>query len=114
VAELRRRGLPCDTLPDDEGPFSLHRPGALLAEAGWSDVRCTPHRLTTTYGGGLDPAAAAVTALDFGPIRLVTAKLGGDDLAAVTAAIADAFADHVNADGHVELDASIVVVTARA
>lgn len=113
--ELRRRGCPVEAPPDDDGPFSLHDADAvttLLTGAGWSDVRCAPHRLTLPFGGGLDPAAAATAALDFGPTRLVTAELAEDDRAAASAAIADAFGGHVGADGHVHLGASVMTVTA--
>ncbi|MGH3994172.1 MAG: class I SAM-dependent methyltransferase, partial [Pseudonocardiaceae bacterium] len=72
--ELRRRGTAVQAPPDDDGPFSLYDPAtvtALLTGAGWSHVTCTPHRLMLPFGGGLDPATAARSALDLGPTRLV-------------------------------------------
>jgi SAM-dependent methyltransferase len=112
---LRRRGVSVEVPPDDEGQFSLHDPAAvtaLLTQAGWADVECTPHRLTLPVGGGLDPASAADAALDFGPTRHVATRLADDDRAAAVAAIAAAFADHVDSSGHVHLDAQVLIVTA--
>jgi ubiquinone/menaquinone biosynthesis C-methylase UbiE len=113
--ELRRCGVTVQEPPDDQGPFSLHDPAivtALLTTTGWSDVTCMPHRLRLPLGGGLDPASAATAVYDCGPVRLVTAQLGEDHRAAVTAAITAALADHVGPDGHVHLGAKILVVTA--
>jgi SAM-dependent methyltransferase len=115
MSELRRRGIAVQVPPDDEGPFSLHNPEtviALLTQAGWSHVRCTPHRLLLPIGGGLDLESAAMVILDSGPIRFVRAQLDEDDRAAVAAAITAAFADHLDTSGHVRLDARILVVTA--
>lgn len=113
--ELRRRGIRVQVPPDDEGQFSLHDPvmvTAILTEAGWSHVTYTPHRLVLPIGGGLGPASAAMAVLDSGPIRFVTAQLGEDDRAAVSAAITVAFAKHLDTRGHVCLGARILVVTA--
>jgi SAM-dependent methyltransferase len=112
---LRRRGLTVQAPPDDEGPFSLHDPTTvteLLIAAGWCRVTCAPHRLGLTLGGGLDPTAAAAMACDSGLIRGVTSQLSEDHQPAVTAAITEAFAEHLDADGHVHLDARILMVTA--
>jgi SAM-dependent methyltransferase len=114
--ELARRRVTVDVPPADDGPFSLHDPvsvAALLTGAGWSDVACRPHELVLPFAGGLDAASAAVAALDLGPTRLVTTQLDDHDRAAVTAAIADEFAGHVEADGHVHLGARILIVTGR-
>jgi SAM-dependent methyltransferase len=113
--ELRRRSRQVDVPADDEGPFSLHDPAAvraLLTEAGWSDVACTPHELVLPLAGGLDPASAATAVYDSGPTREVTAQLDSEEQAAVTDAIATALADHVDTSGHVQLKARIQVVTA--
>jgi ubiquinone/menaquinone biosynthesis C-methylase UbiE len=113
--EMRRRGVTIQEPPDDRGPFSLHDPAAvtaLLTAAGWSDVTCTPHRLRLPLAGGLDPASAATAVYDSGPVRAVTTQLDESHRAAVTAAITAALADHVDPDGHVHLDAKILVVTA--
>jgi SAM-dependent methyltransferase len=115
LGELRRRGVTVEEPPDDDGPFSLHDPAtvtALLTEAGWSHVTCTPHRLMLHLFGGLDAASAAAAATDSGPTRLVTAQLDDGHRAAVTAAITSAFAGHLDAGGHVYLRARILVVTA--
>ena len=101
---------------DDDGPFSLHDPvavAAMLAGAGWTDVGIAPQVLALPFAGGVTPAAAAEAALDFGPTRLV---LSGQDAAVAAAArdaIAEAFADHTDADGNVALTGAIHVVTAR-
>jgi hypothetical protein len=103
-------------LPDDEGPFSLPDPATitpLLEGAGWSGARVAVRTLELPYGGGLGPAAAAETALDFGPTRVLTADL--DDAARQRAlgAIAHAFGDHLDAHGHVVLQGTILITTAQ-
>jgi SAM-dependent methyltransferase len=112
---LRRRGVPVQAPPEDDGPFSLGNPTTvitLLTAAGWSRVACTPHQLVLPFGGGLDASAAAVMAVDTGPTRLVTVELDGDDRAAVTEAIATAFARYLDPTGHVYLSARVLLVTA--
>lgn len=113
--ELRRRGVAVQAPPEEEAAFSMRDPArvtTLLTGAGWSQIDCTPHRLVLPFGGGLDVESAASAALDAGPTRLVTEDLDNDDRAAVTAAIATAFARHLGADGHVHLIAQILLVTA--
>jgi SAM-dependent methyltransferase len=118
--QLRRDGIAVEVPPADDGPFSMHDPAtvtALLNGAGWSDVRCSPHRLVLPVGGGgLDPASAAALVVESGPTGLVIAQLGDEDRAAVmpalTAAIAAAFANHLDTSGNVQLNARILVVTA--
>lgn len=115
LGELRRRGVTVQAPSDDDSPFSLRDPATvttLLTKAGWSHVTCTPHQLMLTYCGGLDAESAAVDAFNSGPTRLVTAQLDDCHRAAVTAAIATAFADHLDNDGHVHLGIQILVVTA--
>jgi SAM-dependent methyltransferase len=102
--------------PDDEGPFSLARTdalSALLQDAGWSDVAVAPHRLAMPFAGGVDRTAAAHAALDFGATRSLLADRPADEVAAAEAAIADAFADHLDEHGHVVLTGAVHVVTAR-
>ena len=114
VEELRRRGVAVDVPPDDDGAFSLHDPAvvtALLTGAGWSGVRCAPHRLMLPFGEGVDPASAARVVLDFGPARPLAAKLGDDGRAAVTGAITAAFTERLDG-GCIELGARILLVTA--
>jgi SAM-dependent methyltransferase len=103
-------------LPDDEGPFSLPDPATitpLLEGAGWADVHVAVRTLELPYGGGLLPIPAAETALDFGPTRVLTADL--DDVARRRAldAIAHALGDHVDGEGHVVLQGTILITTAR-
>jgi len=112
--ELRRRGMAVQA-PEDDAAFSLADPTVvttLLTGAGWSSIACTRHRLVLPFGGGLDASAAAVAAMDVGPARQVTAELESADRAAVTAAIATAFARHLDTNGHVNLNAGILLVTA--
>ncbi len=100
----------------EDGPFRWHdidAVAAMLEPAGWHDVASTPHRLTVPYAGGVGPAAAAAASLDFGPTRLVLAGADQATTSAVEAALTDAFAEHVDAAGHVVLEASIRIVTAR-
>jgi SAM-dependent methyltransferase len=113
--ELRRRGVAVQAPSEDDVAFSLADPAAvttLLTGAGWSRVACTRHRLALPFGGGLDASAAAVAAVDTGPTRLVTTELDNDDRTAVTAAIAAAFARHLDTNGHVNLGGGILLVTA--
>lgn len=114
LGELRRRGVAVQA-PEDDVAFSLADPTVvttLLTGAGWSSVACTRHRLVLPFGGGLDASAAAIEAIGMGPTRLVTAGLDSDDRAAVTAAIATAFTRNLDTDGHVNLNATILLVTA--
>lgn len=113
---LERCGArPAEVPPPDEGPFSLGDESTvreLLSGAGWSDVSVTAHELPMAFGGGLDPRAAALAALDVGPTRLVTAGIGDAVRTEVVAALEDAFTTRVT-DGVVVLAAEILVVRAR-
>jgi len=102
--------------PADGGPFSWHDPATvttLLTSAGWHDVDVTRHEVVLPFAGGVDAGTAAEAALDFGPTRLAMA--GADDVitARVRDAIAAAFAEHLDENGHVALGAQINIVTAR-
>jgi SAM-dependent methyltransferase len=113
---LDRGGASYDPPPDDEGPFSMHDPVAteqLLTAAGWTAVEQTTHDLTLVFAGGAAPREAAEASLDFGPTRLVTSGADDDTKAAVIAEVTDAFASHVDADGHVALGGRIRIVRAR-
>lgn len=102
-------------LADDEGPFSLHSPGLLadlLGRTGWTGARTSTHRLALPFGGGVPPAVAAEGALGFGPTRVVTEGIEGDERAAVVEAIAAAFAGHLDGAGHVALTGTVLVTTA--
>ena len=85
----------------------------MLTDAGWRDVEWTPATVRLVVGGGLEPDAAAAMSMDFGPTNAITADLDAERRAAVRAAIAGAFADHVDEHGHVVLDGLVGVVTAR-
>lgn len=114
LAALQRRGAAVEIPPHDGGPFSLHDPATvttLLTEAGWSDVRCTPHQLTLPFAGGQDAVAAST--LDLGPVRLVADQVDDDDRAAIVTAISAALADHLDGDGQINLGALIKVITAN-
>jgi SAM-dependent methyltransferase len=115
-AAMTALGRSSAELPDDEGPFSLHGPDALaavLGPAGWSEIRPESRHLDLPFGGGLTPAEAAVTSLDFGPTRIVTADLDEATRARVVDAITEALAPHVDGHGQVVLGGSIVITTAR-
>jgi SAM-dependent methyltransferase len=115
LEELRRRGIEAAPPPADDEPFSLRDPDTvtrLLTGAGWSDVRCEPRGLLLPFGGGVDVATAATAALDLGPTRVIADALDATDRAAVTDAIADALAGHVGQDGHVHLEARVLLITA--
>lgn len=101
---------------DDEGPFSLSDTAqltTLLNDAGWGDVDIDRHDLELPFGGGLSPSDAAAAALDFGPTRIALTDADPELIRAAQDAIATAFADHVDGDGHVVLSAGVLVVTAR-
>ncbi|MEO7555278.1 MAG: hypothetical protein ABIV94_01570, partial [Acidimicrobiales bacterium] len=113
---LRQRGVDVAEPPTDAGPFSLSdadQTVALLASAGWTDARVEDHSLPLTFLGGLVGDEAARAAVDFGPTRVVTADLGDGDRDAVVAAIAAAFADHVDESGRVVLEGRVHLVLAR-
>jgi SAM-dependent methyltransferase len=103
-------------LAPDEGPFAWHDADAvtqLLEDAGWHDVAVVSHLLRLPFGGHVVPAAAAAVALDFGPTRLVMQGADPQTIASVQQALAVAFGDEVDEDGHVVLEATIRLVTAR-
>ena len=107
--ELARSGQHPDAPPPDAGPFSLGDPAAvvaLLERAGWVDVEWRPERVSLPVAGGVGPADAARLSMQLGPARIVTADLPPPRQAEIEAAMAVAFADHLDADGHVTLDAA--------
>jgi len=114
---LAARGIPePDGLSPVGGPFSMSDPVAtaqLLEGAGWRDVRSVQHVLPLLFGGGLDPAAAAEEATDFGPARLAVEPLDEAGRAAAITALTSTFASRVDGEGQVVLDGSVFVVTAR-
>ncbi|HEX7132211.1 MAG TPA: class I SAM-dependent methyltransferase [Iamia sp.] len=116
LAVLHRHGLPeTEGIPEDGGPFSLGDVAAataLLEGAGWTDVAATSHRLRLPFGGGLAPQPAAEATVDFGPTRVVLEGVGEDVQAAAVTAIAEAFASHVDGDGHVVLGGHVIVLAA--
>jgi protein-tyrosine-phosphatase/SAM-dependent methyltransferase len=118
LAELARAGEHHpDVPPADAGPFSLGDPAAavaLLTGAGWVDVQWRAQRVTLPVGGGAGPDEAAHLSMQLGPARIVTAELAPARQAEIEAAVAVALADHLDAEGHVTLDATIGIVTARA
>ncbi|WCO68951.1 methyltransferase domain-containing protein [Iamia majanohamensis] len=116
VEALRARGLDPQVPPVDGGPFSLGDEGRardLLTGAGWTDVGREVHRLAMPFGGALSAPEAAGSALDFGPTRLVTE--GADDAgrAAVVGALTEAFSARLDAEDHVTLEGTVVVLSAR-
>ncbi len=115
AAALRSEGRIVVLPPDDEGPFSLGDPmatTALLERSGWRGVHIVTHDLAMPFGGGFNPKAAALAALDFGPTRLITAGIAGPLRAAALRSIEGAFRDHLDDAGHVVLTGRVHVVTA--
>jgi hypothetical protein len=51
--------------------------------------------------------------LDVGPARLVSEDLDDDQLGQIRDAMTDAYADHVDDEGHVVLEAAPVIITAN-
>ena len=115
VDALAARGVTTAVPPDDGGPFSLGDPDAvtaMLTDAGWRDVAWTPRPIRIAVGGGREPDAAAAVAMQLGPTRIVTKDLEPELAAIAQAAVAARFTEHVDAAGHVVLDARIGIVTA--
>jgi hypothetical protein len=113
---LTALGRPPAPLPVDDGAFSLHDPRhvvPLLEGSGWRDVEHRPIAIQVHLGGGLSPAEAAEAAIGVGPSRAVTTGIDDEARRQVLDAVAVALADHVDPDGHVVLDASVVRITAR-
>ena len=102
--------------PADGGPFSLgdeHHVRDLLTGAGWTDVGWDVHRVSMPMAGGLSPAQAAAASLDFGPTRLVASAVDEPARDRMLAAITEAYEGCLDADGHVVLDGTVIVVTAH-
>jgi SAM-dependent methyltransferase len=114
-AVVTATGAPIPEVPEISGPYSLPDltvNGPLLDAAGFTDVAVEVHDVTLPLGGGLAPVDAAAGTLDLGPGRVVvTAHPELTDQ--IRDAIAVALADHVDAEGHVQLGARIVITTAR-
>lgn len=116
LAVLRAAGVEAEEPPVDGGPFSLgdrEQVTDLLVTTGWGDVGWHPHVLPLPFAGGRPPEGAAEAALDFGPTRLVTIDVEGAVRDDVRAGIATAFTDHLDDTGHVVLDGTVIVITAR-
>ncbi len=116
LSALRSSGLDPEEPAPDGGPFSLgdeDRTASLLAGAGWDDLSREVHRLAMPFGGALSAPQAATASLDFGPTRLVTTGADDDQREAVVAALTEAFATRLDADGHVTLEGTVVVLSAR-
>lgn len=115
VDVLAARGVEPEIPDPTAGPSSWHDADevtALLTDAGWQDVAVTPHELQLPFAGGLDAAAAARAALDFGPTQRMLAGVDPELVAVAADAIGTAFAEH-EVDGHVVLGATVQIVTAR-
>jgi hypothetical protein len=100
---------------DDDGPFSLCDPDAVVAllnRAGWRETKVQGQVLALSVAGGATPAVAAKAALDFGPTRLVLAGMTPDVIDAAETAIATAFDDYTNQQGEVILAGAINFITA--
>ena len=113
---LTAAGVDAVIPPSDGGPFSLGDPDAtadLLVAAGWYEIGWTPSAVRLPVGGGLGPDEAAAMSMDFGPTNALTEDLDAARREDVRAAIARAFAGHVDEDGHVVLEGAVGVLTAR-
>jgi SAM-dependent methyltransferase len=116
LERCRGWGLDPDVPPVDEGAYSLSDAGhvdRLLGGAGWQDVTSEPRPMRLTAGGGLPPAEAAALAVSFGPARLVVDDLDEPRRRQVIATLATVLEDHVDEHGHVVLDATPILVSAR-
>jgi SAM-dependent methyltransferase len=118
VARERCRGwgLDPEVPPADEGAFSLSDAGhvdRLLSGAGWRDVISEPRPMRLPAGGGLPPDDAAALAVSFGPARLVVDDLDEARRGQVIETLATVLEDHLDEHGHVVLDATPILVSAR-
>lgn len=112
---LDRHARHYEPLADDEGAFSIHSaPVAkdLLAGTGWDDVGFAVHRLAMKVAGGLTPAEAATSSLDFGPVRYRVEGHPDELRDEMVATLTEIYADRVDDDGHVVLDGAIGILTA--
>lgn len=113
---LRSHGVDFAVPPPDVAAFSLgtaDRVADVLGTAGWTDVQCHEHQADLLVHGGVDPVAAARAGLDLGPTRVVMADQPDALRAEVAEAIAEAYAAHTDARGHVTLGGTFLVTTAR-
>lgn len=101
--------------PEAPGPFALAAPtriAAILQDAGFSEISVTPTPLMLCHPEGLDAVLPSMTTL--GPVAGMMRDKGGTeaDLAAITAAIAQAMQPFVTPEG-IAIPALINLVQAR-
>ncbi|HWV97546.1 MAG TPA: methyltransferase domain-containing protein [Xanthobacteraceae bacterium] len=102
--------------PEEPGPFAFaaqERVERILREAGFSDVRLTPHDLSLDIaaGGGLE--AAVASAVEIGPAHRALEDVTPEAHAAAVAAVRHDLASYCEGDS-VRLGAAIWLVTATA
>ncbi len=115
VPAMEAAGLAPEAPPVDDAAFSLGTPeviASVLGSAGWREVTTGEHHLELLVGGGLSPADAGRASLELGPSRVLTAGVDEPQRERLAASIAEAYEDHVNADGHVELAGTVLITTA--
>lgn len=100
--------------PDAPGPFGLQnasRAVALLADAGFAEVRAAPVGLSLPSGLSAGELAAVQT--DIGPAasRMRDAEIGEDRIAEIVARMSDAFSDY-EVDGEVVLPGIVHIYSA--
>jgi SAM-dependent methyltransferase len=113
---LRRWGQSVDVPSVDGGPFSLSDAGVvrdILGEAGWSEVSSQEHPVRLAVGGGSTPEEAAEVSLHLGPAGAVTEHIDDARRDELHRAVTDVYRNHVDEQGHVVLDGTIVLVSAR-
>lgn len=116
IEVLRAAGREIPELPVDEGAFSLSDPGhviELLEGAGWADVVVEQHDVRLPVGGGQALRGAAESAIGIGPSRVLTSDIDEDLREQVVLAIENAFAPHLDDNGHVVLGGSVMRLIAQ-
>ncbi|MGB3865826.1 MAG: class I SAM-dependent methyltransferase, partial [Xanthobacteraceae bacterium] len=102
--------------PEDPGPFafaSAERVERILREAGFAEVKLTPHDLALDIaaGGGLD--AAVESAIEIGPANRALEDATAEVKAAAVAAVRHDLSRHLDGDT-VPLGGAVWIVTAVA
>ncbi len=103
-------------ITDAPGPFRYADPAplvTLLSQAGFRDVAVSVCCLDLWVGGGLTPGAATDFALSAFGVASVLRDAEAETVTSVRTALAERFAGHIEANGHVRLSACVQLITAK-
>ena len=105
---------PAPNDPDAPGPFAFadeKRLGTILTDAGLDDIEMQRFDLPIPLGATARAAAEAVAQI--GPVARLVREFGAEKLPMVLDAVEQAVAPHADSDGHVSLNGSTWIVSAR-